>query len=578
MMLTELYKIGLNMKQGGDWPTEMYEDRKIRWEIRVRTGHEPQCDDVISIDPKDKSLGRVSAPHIDRANGIVPYLIVDKPEYVLAEGKNGLVQHAAYLELMHKCAIDTGSSTVKELHHYLREYRAQLKAAMVSKGFGSRDDSAKGAQANEWINFSVDGCYPIEDPEVQVWWARYARDELDASEVCSISGTYGKITRKFPVSIRVNGTACKLASVDSPACKSYGYDKADHAPMSHDAALIAGTALKQLLANPQSCKRLGDVNFAFWTRDGAIRDGLTAFAFGGEDEAHASEVRAFLDGGFSGKARYPSDDKFYMIVATNTKSRIVIRASIEAPLGAVIANVRSWFEAVSITAPDHRPTTLTGLQRSLQVSNKRQSRNVQLALVQHAFFGERLEKPVYSLVFPRIESSFHDTTNQPRWRSPSVEHVSIVKLYLSQSNPEVRDLVALQENYPDVAYQYGRLMAVYEAIQLGASPNVQSTVSERFFTSMMINPKRSVAKLDILAKAHLRKGARELGKGWAINQSRRLQSINKEISWQEAADCGSLSLDQRGMFVLGYWHEKFRTFNHDRTKETRDESGPQQDQ
>jgi CRISPR-associated protein Csd1 len=575
MMLAELYRIGLSMRQGEDWPTEMYDERKIRWDVSLES--DGKLIDVVSIDPKDKSLGRVSAPDVDRANGVIPYLIVDKPEYVLAEGKNGQAQHSAYLDLLDRCALDTGSRAVKAVADYLRGHRGELVAALVNKGFGAKDKSAKGIQANEWMNFSVDGRYPIEEPAVQSWWAQYARDELDRCETCAISATYGKITRKFPVSIRVNGTSCKLASVDSPACKSYGYDKTDHFPMSHDAALVAGTALKQLLANPQSNKRLGDVNFAFWTRNGAIRDGLMAFAFGAEEEGHSSEVRAFLDSVFSGVVHDLSDEMFYMIVATNTKSRIVIRASIEAPLELVIGNVRGWFGAIDIAGPDSKPLNLTDLHNSLQVSNKRQSRNVQLALVKHAFFGDRLERTIYSMVFPRIESSIHNAKRQPRWRCPSKEQVSVIKLYLSQLNPEVREMVVLQEDCPDVAYQYGRLMAVYEAIQLDASPNVQSTVSERFFTSMMVSPKRSVAKLDSLSRAHLRKGARELGKGWAVNKSKRLQSINKAISWEEASECGGFTLDQRGMFVLGYWHEKFRTYNPEKTKEITDEPEVQQD-
>jgi hypothetical protein len=99
-------------------------------------------------------------------------------------------------------------------------------------------------------------------------------------------------------------------------------------------------------------------------------------------------------------------------------------------------------------------------------------------------------------------------------------------------------------------------------------------VTERFFSAMMVNPKRTVAKLDALSRAHLRKGARDRGKGWAINQSKRLQEINHAISAPGAAECGVFSLDQRGLFVLGYWHEKFKTYNPDKKeKEANDDAG-----
>jgi hypothetical protein len=81
---------------------------------------------------------------------------------------------------------------------------------------------------------------------------------------------------------------------------------------------------------------------------------------------------------------------------------------------------------------------------------------------------------------------------------------------------------------------------------------------------MMLNPKRAVAKLDLLSKHHLRKVARDHGKGWEVNHSKRLQEINHQISAQGTAECEKFSLDQRGLFVLGYWHEKFRTYNPDK--------------
>lgn len=189
-----------------------------------------------------------------------------------------------------------------------------------------------------------------------------------------------------------------------------------------------------------------------------------------------------------------------------------------------------------------------------------------MSLVKRAFFGMPLDRVLYASIFPRIEATIrkkdkHGNKKLPQWRCPSKEQIILIKLYLSQIYPEVKSLVALREDYPDIAYHYGRLMAAYESIQLDASPNVQSTVTERFFSSMMINPKRTIAKLDVLEKAHMRKGTRDLGMGWAVNQNKRLESINNEISAQGAAECNTFTLDQRGMFVLGYWHEKFRTFH-----------------
>jgi CRISPR-associated protein Csd1 len=567
MMLKELYSIGLTMRDSPDWPVEMYEDRKVRWEVWLTEHGKLRPGGVKIFDQRNDPV-IVAAP--DRPNNKVPCLIVDNPEYVLGVGENGAKNHPEYMAVLEKCAKETGNRSVAVLHAYLQGHLDELLSELRENGFDDSGDRGDGRKPAEWINFRVGDVYPIDSADVRAWWAHYARDELDRSEICCISGARARITRKFPVTIRLNGKGCKLASVDSPACKSYGFDKTDHAPMSHDAALVAGTALKLIISDRESCKQFGDVYFAFWTRQTAIRRGLAALVSArGEDEARISQVKAFFESIFTGREHYPPEDRFYMFVATNTETRIVIRAALEASLGTILSNVREWFRSIELVGPGGVILTVQALHDSVQVSNRRQNRAIGLALVERAFFGTLLEGPIYASALGRTHSSIHardrrGNKSRPEWRCPSKKQVSIIKLYLSQSKPEVKELVALKEDFPDIAYQYGRLMAAYEAIQLDASPDVQTTVTERFFSAMMLNPKRAVAKLDLLSKHHLRKVARDHGKGWEVNHSKRLQEINHQISAQGTAECEKFSLDQRGLFVLGYWHEKFRTYNPDK--------------
>ncbi|MBI2842479.1 MAG: type I-C CRISPR-associated protein Cas8c/Csd1 [Armatimonadetes bacterium] len=561
MMLSELYQVGLVMKDGPDWPVPMYEKRKVRWEIWLDAAGRLRPSGIQSFAPKNKESPVIEAPDITRANGIIPYLLVDKPEYVLGLGKKGVAQHKAYMDLLQLCADETGNQAVRTVHRFLSTSCDNLLADLTALGLGEQENENQ-VQSNEWINFKVAETYPIDQPDVQAWWAKYARDETDTEEMCCISATHGKITRKFPVAVKLNGKNCKLASVDSPACKSYGFDKSDHAPMSHDAALIAGTALKVLVEDDRFHRRYGDTYYAFWTRDHVMRTGLLAVLGNGqEDTAKVSEIRSLFDAIFKGRQHYPREDRFYMFVATNTETRVVVRASLEGSLGEAVDNVRDWFESMELNGPGPELIVVQALHSAVHVSNKRQNRNIGLSLVKRALFGEPLGKSIYASVFPRIISRIHNSRADPRWRCPSKEQVTIIKLYLSQFKPEVKDLVALREDFPDIAYHYGRLMAAYEAIQLDASPNVQSTVTERFFSSMMVNPKRTIAKLDVLSRAHLRKVARDHGKGWEIQHSKRLQAINHVISALGVAECCTFSLDQRGLFVLGYWHEKFKTYN-----------------
>jgi CRISPR-associated protein Csd1 len=580
MMLKELYRIGLDMRGKPGWPVEMYEERKIRWEVLLTQNGELRENGILCFDQRNDPV-LVQAP--DRPNNKVACLIVDNPEYVLGMGTNGPKNHDKYMELLLKCAEETGDPGVTAVSEMLRHHLDDLLFAMKAIGF---EDSGqeKGQKAAEWINFRVGGSYPVDTPAVQAWWANYARDEIDCSEICCISGTRGKVTRKFPVKVRLIGADskmyyCMLASVDSAACKSYGYDKTDHAPISHDAALVAGLALRNLISDPESSRQFGGLNFAFWTRDRQIRSGLSALISTREEDAvRISQVKALFDSVFSGRAHYPRADKFYMLAATNTKTRAVVRASFEISLGDVVEHVRWWFDAVELCGPGPEFVTASRLHDAVKVTNRRQDQAAGLQFVNRALFGKQLSRPIYASVFPRVISAIHakdrgGNKKRPQWRCPTKEQVSIIKLYLSQRNPEVKELMALREDFPDIAYHYGRLLAAYEAIQIDASPNVQSTVTERFISAMMINPKRTVAKLDVLARAHLRKAAREKGKGCEVNHSKRLQSINNRLSVLGVAEQGTLSLEQRGLFVLGYWHEKFKTYNPNKKEDVQDAAG-----
>lgn len=581
MMLKKLYQIGQEMRSTDEWPVELYTPRAIRWEIWLTEDGNLRPDGVKSFEQRGEDAIRVNCPDIGRSSDINPYLIVDDPSYVLGIGNKGEEKHEAYMKLLEDCGQEIHS--VRVIHQFISQHLNDLRTELEARGLNSADEqdnrSAKG-----WINFKVGSSYPIDEQSVKDWWRCYVKRTLEtqSEEVCVVSGQQTRTVRKFPVDVpityfqdgRRRQQMCKLVTVDSAAFRSYGYEQAEHAPMSFDAAVIAGTAMNVMLNSSECHRLLGDLNFVFWTKHKPMRTGFAALVTVNEDSTRQSKILAFWGSVFTGREYYPPTDKFYVLGVTNNKSRVVVRTSFETSLNTAVANVKDWFESVELKGPGPDFLTFSSIHRSLQINNKRQNRSAALALVKRAFFGLPLDRTVYGSVFPRILSTIHDSKREPRWRCPSKEQVAFIKLYLSQSNPEVKNLVALKEDFPNIAYHYGRLLAAYEAIQLDASPDVQSTITERFISSMMVNPKRTIAKLDVLSKAHLRKVARDKGKGYTVNHSKRLQSINNAISAHGAAQLGSLSLDQRGLFVLGYWHEKFRTYNSTETvEENQNETG-----
>lgn len=106
------------------------------------------------------------------------------------------------------------------------------------------------------------------------------------------------------------------------------------------------------------------------------------------------------------------------------------------------------------------------------------------------------------------------------------------------------------------AYVCGRLMAEYERLQKEASGDVNVSVLDRYFSLASTYPVAAFPRIEKLGLQHLRKLRRDPGKGaaaWAIDQ--RLTQLHALLT-PENPYPAKLSLEEQGMFVLGYYHQK----------------------
>ena len=112
----------------------------------------------------------------------------------------------------------------------------------------------------------------------------------------------------------------------------------------------------------------------------------------------------------------------------------------------------------------------------------------------------------------------------------------------------------LQENSQDVAYTLGRLFAVLEGIQQDAADGaLNATIKDKFFSSACATPNLVFPRLLKLAQAHLAK----LDEGKRIYREKLLQEI---IGRFDSAFPRTLTMEQQGMFILGYYQQKQKFF------------------
>ena len=110
----------------------------------------------------------------------------------------------------------------------------------------------------------------------------------------------------------------------------------------------------------------------------------------------------------------------------------------------------------------------------------------------------------------------------------------------------------LNKESPSVAYQTGRLMAVYAAIQSAAIGDVGAGVVERYYTSACTSPALVMGKLATMSQYHLSKLKGEQ-QGLYVFFSKQLEEISRKIGVSLPK---AFSLNEQSEFALGYYFQR----------------------
>ena len=109
--------------------------------------------------------------------------------------------------------------------------------------------------------------------------------------------------------------------------------------------------------------------------------------------------------------------------------------------------------------------------------------------------------------------------------------------------------MSLNEQSTIPAYLLGRLFAVLEKLQQEAIGDVNASIKDRYFTSACASPRSVFPTLLRLSQHHISKvGAHYLDK--------RIETILGKLDVENNPIPAHLSLDDQGVFVLGYYHER----------------------
>ena len=110
--------------------------------------------------------------------------------------------------------------------------------------------------------------------------------------------------------------------------------------------------------------------------------------------------------------------------------------------------------------------------------------------------------------------------------------------------------MSLNEQSENRAYIFGRLFAILEKAQQDANPGINTTIKDRYFTSACATPASVFPVLLRLSQHHIAKA--EYGK----SSDRRIGNILEKLDIDNNPFPTNLSLDEQGVFILGYYHQR----------------------
>jgi len=112
--------------------------------------------------------------------------------------------------------------------------------------------------------------------------------------------------------------------------------------------------------------------------------------------------------------------------------------------------------------------------------------------------------------------------------------------------------VSVDKTRTDLPYVLGRLFSVLEEIQSSANPGINTTIKDRYFSSASSTPALVFPTLVDLAQNHLRK-IRNANQPAYVKLSKELTELYSMID--VPALPATLSLQEKGMFQIGYYHQ-----------------------
>jgi len=431
--------------------------------------------------------------------------------------------------------------------------------------------------------------------EVQEAWMKYKNRSSDSPvRQCLVTGKMAPTTILHP-DIRglYKGQSMgnKLVSYNESAYESYNTSKEKrqglNGPVSEYASFAYGTALNALLADERNKMIMGETTVIFWaeTTSKVYPDMFSLFLdcsqlYTNEEKKKIvrspdaeKTVKTVLEKISQGKKTdveevykkaIDENIQFYVLGMSPNAARISVRFYLKDTFGSFVEKIEQHYEDLSIQKQFDNDMNSVPVWKILgeTVSKKSDDKSVSTylstSLVRAILLGEDYPASLYQTILLRI----HADQDINYYKASIIKACLLRKIRKTKNNiyKEVLTL-ALNENTNNRAYLLGRLFAVFEMVQKDANPNVKSTIRDKYFTSACTTPASTFPTLLSLAQHHISKS------DYSVYYDKIIGEIMDKLDINDEPLPKRLSLDEQGVFYLGFYHQRNKFYKGKESRE-----------
>jgi CRISPR-associated protein Csd1 len=562
---------------------------------------------------KERNFRRMIVPEqAKKASGIVSNFLCDTVAYVLGisekeakDPKYAEKRFEAFRQYNIEILSKADSPAARAVIAFLQKHDPQKskKHPVIAR-------QLEGLLEGGSMIFQVQGRDVIDDPKVKRAWEEYKLGQEGVEMQCLVTGEVEAIARLHPSIKRVRGaqpTGASLVSFNERAYESYNRMKGQglNSPVSQRVASGYGVALNYLLSeqNPNRQIFLGDTTVVYWAESEDKRYASAFYTFlnpeylEAETEVNKTKDRRKRDKDAEKKmgevaekiqkvkaldiaalrADLDESTRFYVLGLASNVSRLAVRFYLTERFGVFAKRIMQHYEDLKIQKEfPNQPDYLSPYRILAEcVSPKVTRRDEEVkqswsllggALMRAILTGAPYPEGLYAAMLNRIR---HDSDEEKRSVKINYVRAAYIKAHLLRKyrrqdhNPYQEALqMSINESFTHPAYVLGRLFAVLEKAQREAiGQNINATIKDRYFTSACATPASVFPTL--LRLAHHWTAKAEYG---GVSD-RRIQDL---LGMLDAKPFPSrLTLDEQGVFVLGYYHQRaaFYAKNGEKTEE-----------